>query len=132
MKNLIKEYIESGKTFDNLKEEFGISVNVFDDLICLTYSQIDSPKTENIVRQCRGIILDKNTLDIVHYPFFRFYNFEEVFEERSKINWDKAYALEKVDGSLCGCFYYKDNFWGAYLPIILSSKAFYEHIPTAQ
>lgn len=111
MKNLIKEYIESGKTFDNLKEEFGISVNVFDDLICLTYSQIDSPKTENIVRQCRGIVLDKNTLDIVHYPFFRFYNFEEVFEERSKINWDKVYALEKVDGSLCGCFYYKDKWY---------------------
>ena len=104
MKNLVKEYINSGKSFDDLKQEFGISCNIFDNLICLTYSQIDSPKTAPIVRQCRGLILDKNTLDIVHYPFFRFYNFEEVLEERSKFNWSKAFALEKVDGSLCGVF----------------------------
>lgn len=111
MKNLVKEYIKSGKTFEDLKSEFGISSNVFDNLICLSYSQIDSPKTEPIVRQCRGLVIDKNTFDIVHYPFYRFYNFEEVLEERQKFNWKKSFALEKIDGSLCGCFFYNGKWY---------------------
>lgn len=111
MRNLIKEYIKSGKTLEDLEQEFGISSNVYKDLICLNYSQIDSPKTEPIVRQCRGIIIDKNTYDIVHYPFFRFYNFEEVPEERTKFNWNKAFGLEKIDGSLFGCFNYKNEWY---------------------
>lgn len=109
MRNLIKEYIESGKTFENLKEEYGISANYFEDLVCLTYSQIDSPKAEPIVRQCRGIIIDKNTLDIVHYPFYRFFNFEEMVEEN--INWNNVVALEKVDGSLFGVFYHNNKWY---------------------
>lgn len=107
MRNLIKEYIETGKTFEDLKAEFGISANEFDDLICLNYDQIESPKTATIVRQCRGIIVDKNTLEIVHYPFFRFFNLDEVLDEREKFDFSKmslVYALEKLDGSLCGVF----------------------------
>ena len=110
MKNLVKAWIESGKTFDDLKTEFGINVNEFDNLICLNYDQIDSPKTANIVRQCRGIVLDKNTLEIVHYPFFRFFNLDEVLEERQKVNWDNAVATTKIDGSLFGVFY-ANNKW---------------------
>jgi hypothetical protein len=107
MRNLVKEYIESGKSFDDLKNEFGISCNEFGDLICLNYDQIESPKTALIVRQCRGIVLDKNTLEIVHYPFFRFYNLDEVYEEREKFDFKEmtqVYALEKLDGSLFGVF----------------------------
>lgn len=112
MRNLVKEYIIiSGKTFNDLKSEYGISSNFFDNLICLSYSQIDSPKTEPIVRQCRGLVIDKNTLDIVHYPFYRFYNFEEVLEERQKFNWKKSFALEKIDGSLCGCFFHNEKWY---------------------
>lgn len=110
MKNLVKAWIESGKTFDDLKTEFGINVNEFDNLICLNYDQIDSPKTADIVRQCRGIVLDKNTLEIVHYPFFRFFNLDEVLEERQKVNWDNAVATTKIDGSLFGVFY-ANNKW---------------------
>lgn len=52
MINLIKEYIESGNSFEDLKTEYGINVNEFDNLICLNYDQIESPKSPNIVRQC--------------------------------------------------------------------------------
>jgi hypothetical protein len=109
MRNLVKEYIESGKTFKDLENEFAISASEFGNLICLNYSQIDSPKTADIVRQSRGIILDKNTLEIVHYPFFRFYNLDEVLEERTKFNWNNAFGLEKIDGSLFAVTWYKDN-----------------------
>ena len=38
MRNLVKEYIESGKSFDDLKNEYGININEFDNLICLNSS----------------------------------------------------------------------------------------------
>ena len=111
-KNLVKEYLnEHGKTLDTLKEELGISYRIFHakngDLVILSYSQIDSPKTNPIVRMCRGLVLEMNTWDIVSYPFYRFYNFEEVPEERLKFNWKNAMATEKIDGSLLEVFNYK-------------------------
>lgn len=111
MKNLVKEFIKSGKTLQNLEEEYSISANYFDNLVCLNYSQIDSPKTNLIVRQCRGIVLDKDTYEIVHYPFFRFFNLDEVYEEREKFNWNNAFGLEKIDGSLFGVFFYNDKWY---------------------
>ena len=109
MRNLVKEYVSSGKTLDNLKDEFAIGVNENEGMYCLNYNQIDSPKTNEIVRQCRGIVLDKITLDVVHYPFFRFYHFDEVPEERKRFNWNNAEALEKIDGSLFGVFYHNGS-----------------------
>ena len=111
MRNLVKEYIESGKTFEDLKAEYGINVNEFDNLICLNYDQIESPKSPDIVRQCRGIILDKDTLEIVHYPFFRFFNLDEMPEERQKFNWNNAFGLQKIDGSLFGVFNFKGKWY---------------------
>lgn len=111
MKNLIKEYFESGKTIEDLKNEFGISANTFDDLIIFNYSQIDSPKTDPLVRMCRGIVVEKDTWNIVHYPFYRFFNFEEVLDERQRFNWNNAVATEKVDGSLFGVFFHKDKWY---------------------
>jgi hypothetical protein len=111
MRNLIKEYLEAGHTFEDLENEFAISANQVENLICLNYSQIDSPKTVPIVRQCRGTIIDADTYDIVHYPFFRFYNFEEVPEERIKFNWKNAKAVTKIDGSLFGVFYYNNKWY---------------------
>lgn len=114
MENLIANYLQT-HSLDQLKEEYGIKYNIFNtgkshDLVCFSYSQIDSPKTDPIVRFSRGIVLEKDTWKIINYPFYRFYNFEEVLEERSKFNWDKAYATQKIDGSLISYFYY-DNDW---------------------
>lgn len=110
MKNLIKKYLNY-KSLTDLNTEFGISSNEFNNLIVLNYSQIDSPKTDPLVRLCRGIIIEKNTYNIVHYPFYRFYNFEEVIEERKKFNWDKAVATQKIDGSLWGVFNYNGEWY---------------------
>ena len=110
MKKLIKKYLNY-KSLTDLNTEFGISSNEFNNLIVLNYSQIDSPKTDPLVRLCRGIIIEKNTYNIVHYPFYRFYNFEEVIEERKKFNWDKAVATQKIDGSLWGVFNYNEEWY---------------------
>ena len=122
MENLIAKYLQT-HTLDQLKEEYGIKYNIFNtgkshDLVCFSYSQIDSPKTDPIVRFSRGLVLEKDTWKIVNYPFYRFYNFEEVFDERSKFNWDKAYATQKIDGSLISYFFYENDWYMATRSII--------------
>ena len=102
MINWIKRYLDvdcsSINRLDELKSELGISYSITDNLVIFSYSQIDSPKTDPIVRMSRGIVLEKDTWNIVSMPFYRFYNFEEVPEEREKFNWNKSVATTKIDG----------------------------------
>lgn len=117
MTNFLQRYLdndcrdESINPLDAIKKELGVSTTVFDNLVIFSYNQIDSPKTNPVVRMCRGIVLEKDTWQIVAYPFYRFYNFEEVPEEREKFNWDKAVATEKVDGSLVSVFNYHGKWY---------------------
>lgn len=111
-KNLVKEYLESSNhSLESLKNDLRISSRIFStkhgDLVILSYSQIDSPKTDPVVRMCRGLVLEMNTWNIVSFPFYRFYNFEEVPTERVQFNWKNSVATEKIDGSLLEVFNYK-------------------------
>lgn len=76
-----------------------------------------TPKTQydkvwnETTKACRGLILDSNG-DFVARPFPKFFNFEEVLDEASKL-----YAVassvdiyEKMDGSLGVCFFH-DGKW---------------------
>ena len=47
------------------------------NLVCLKYNQIESDFSQEIVRECRGLILDSDTADIVCYPFYKFFNYGE-------------------------------------------------------
>ena len=106
MENYVKEYLNSGKTLEDLKSEFGINYRIFDpDMVILSYSQVDSPKTNPIVRMCRGLIIQNKSWNIYSYPFYRFYNINEVPDEAKKIDFSKAVATTKLDGSLIQMFY---------------------------
>lgn len=115
MINYIKNFLDvdcsSINRLDELKDQLGIFYSITDNLVILSYSQIDSPKTDRIVRMCRGIVLEKDTWNIVSMPFYRFYNFEEVPEEREKFNWDKSVATTKIDGSLISLFNYNNKWY---------------------
>lgn len=69
------------------------------DLILLKYSQIDSDFNLKIVRECRGLVLDAKTFQIVSFPFVKFGNFGEG-PWVDKIDWSTAKTTEKIDGSL--------------------------------
>ncbi|HPM74151.1 MAG TPA: T4 RnlA family RNA ligase [Saccharofermentans sp.] len=94
--------------FELLKEQYGIKVSEQTlevpghVLVCLNYDQIESPKTNEMVRECRNLILDKDTYEIVSMSFRRFFNYGENDET---IDFKKAKILEKVDGSLVSFFY---------------------------
>lgn len=95
--------------FAALTEEFGISVKFVDDLAVLNYNQIESPKTHPIVIECRSLILNKNTLEVVSRSFDRFFNLGEALNVMPVIDWSKAEVFEKVDGSLIKIYYHKDK-----------------------
>lgn len=93
---------------EKLKEEFAIRVKEYPDVYILNYDQIDSPKTHQITRECRSLVLDKN-FDVVSRSFDRFFNHGEGGE--CEVDFNNALALEKVDGSLIGLSKYPDGRW---------------------
>lgn len=106
--NVVK-YLKSGKTVEDLKDDFGIKVKEYDDFYILNYDQIDSPKKHPITIECRSLVLDKN-FDIVSRSFDRFFNLGEC-DEHKNINVLDFDSLEKADGSLIMVY----NFAGEWL-----------------
>lgn len=108
----VLDYLNSGKTLDDLKEEFGIKVSqnpLYPDLYCLNYCQINSSKYKDhpIVVECRSLVLrDVGDLGFIleSRSFDRFFNYGEIgtFDE-SEIQ--PITAMEKIDGSLISVWY---------------------------
>lgn len=98
----------NGGDFNKLNEAFGIKVKLYpeDKLAVLNYDQIESPKTNKIVMECRGLILDYD-LNVVCRPFDRFFNYGEAGTD----DYDFAdYTFhQKKDGSLIKVYYWNDS-----------------------
>lgn len=90
------------KGVDQLEPVLGISTNYHaDGRVILNYSQIDSPKLNPIVRECRGLVLDStNDYKLVARSFQRFFNWMEFYDEQRTFNWEGCHAQHKEDGSL--------------------------------
>lgn len=83
--------------------------SVYPNLIHFCYSQIESPASNRIVQESRGLILDAGAnWKAVAYPFLRFGNYGESWA--TPIDWTTARAMEKVDGSLMVLWHY-DGAW---------------------
>ena len=99
--------IDKGLT--ELAQEYSIKVNrhsQIDNLVCLKYSQIESPMAEKIVQQCRGIILDEaNNWSVVSYPYDKFFNYGE--GSAPELDWNTTKVYEKLDGSLMTLYFYQ-------------------------
>lgn len=91
-------------------EEFGIIVKQYPEgLIVLNYDQINSPKTNDIVKECRGLIIDTE-FNVVCRSFDRFFNYGEA---ESTFNPETAVAYEKIDGSLIKIYNFKDTWYAS-------------------
>lgn len=66
------------------------------DLVLLKYDQLNSDLGNEIVQECRGLILDAHTFEVVCYPFNKFFNYGE--SHAADIDWRTAYVTEKLDG----------------------------------
>lgn len=78
------------------------------NLVLFKYSQIDSDFFNPIVKECRGIILEKDTWKVIAYAFNKFGNFGEAYAD--KIDWESAIVETKEDGSLIKVYFY-DGEW---------------------
>lgn len=68
------------------------------NLIMFKYNQIESDFSNDIVKECRGIILDEDTLERISVPYFKFFNVGE--PNAAEIDWASAIVTTKIDGSL--------------------------------
>ena len=108
----IQKFLISGGTFKELEDKYGIKAKrhgKYPNLVLFKYDQINSPFGERIVQECRGIILEEaNGWRVVCRPFDKFFNHGE--GHAAQIDWSTAVVQEKLDGSLCSCYYY-GNKW---------------------
>lgn len=108
----IQSFLRSGGTFETLKEKYGVNNKVSDDkkLVIFNYDQIDSPKYVELVEECRGLVLENNTWNVVAKAMTRFYNYGERKSFDGTFKIEKSKILEKLDGSLILLYYY-DGSW---------------------
>jgi len=94
------------KTLEDLSAEFALKISNHPTLplVILNYNQIESPKLEPLTMECRGLVLEVGSWNIVARSFCRFFNFGET---ETKFIWDQnVTAHEKVDGSLILMYFY--------------------------
>lgn len=99
----VQNYLLSGKSLADLTNEFGIVCKVHDNLpyVILNYDQIESkPKTHQIVRECRALILNTTDWSLVGRSFSRFFNWGEVADEMGDFDFSNFMVESKEDGSL--------------------------------
>ncbi len=103
-----QEYIKT-HGLPKLIEDFVLHATYHETLplVSLKYDQKDSPKYHEITRECRSLILELNSWNVIARSFRRFYNFNEYLDET--FDWNFYYIQEKVDGSLILLFHYADN-----------------------
>jgi len=102
------------------KPPYNLIIEDDEDFIMLKYSQYDSDFTNEIVRECRGIIFDKN-YNAVCVPFSKFANYGESYAD--EIDWDSARVEEKIDGSLIKIWNYRGKWIISTNGTIFATKA---------
>ena len=98
----VLEYLKT-HTLEELQEELGIKVSqneLYPELYCLNYDQINSPKLNPIVKECRSLVLrlEENNWQVESRSFDRFFNYGEVAGQPDDI--ENMVAYQKIDGSL--------------------------------
>ena len=93
------EFIKNNENWKELiqLEPYFIKIDEEQNYVCLSYSQTESDFSQELVRECRGLIIDKNTLEPVALSFYKFFNVQEQWAD--KINWSFCRVQEKIDGS---------------------------------
>ena len=93
-------------------ENFKLKVKVYNKKIILKYDQLESDMSIPEVQECRGLILERDTWNVMAMSFSKFFNSGET--NAAKIDWDSAIVLEKLDGTMIQLYYdWNQNEWFA-------------------
>lgn len=96
-----KELIESG--LEKVVKKYNLKANKTGNLVSLKYTN-DTPKYSQVGIECRGLILELDTWNIVSMGFKRFFNYRENPDDKFDSSNFKAY--HKEDGSIIYLFKY--------------------------
>jgi hypothetical protein len=83
--------------------DFKLKCRIYPNKIHLKYDQLESSYANPEVQECRGLILDANTWEVISCSFFKFFNIQEGYAH--PIDWNTAIVYEKLDGSLMQVYY---------------------------
>lgn len=113
MKQLaIQEYLRSGKTLTDLKQEYHIDsiVNNELDVVVFNYSHLTPLNTE-IGKEARALFLQLKTWFVVGKSIGGFLDIhsKDIDSTLNTFNWSKAKAYNKYDGCLVVLYYYKEQ-----------------------
>lgn len=105
----VQHFLRNGGSLDDLRlPPYEITVKERGNLVCLKYTQGRSDDFCEIVKECRGLILEKDTWDVVCFPFKRFYNYGQPAAATLQ---DPVRVFQKVDGSLCKIYNYNEEWF---------------------
>ena len=104
----IQKYI-SKHGIDKTISDFKLKSRIYDNKILLKYDQLVSPTLMALseMQDCRGLILEKDTWNVMSLAFRKFFNAQE--GNAHKIDWNTAHVLEKLDGTLIQVYWDKHN-----------------------
>lgn len=104
------DFLRSGKTLQNLYQRYDIQNFVNHELgvVVFNYRPL-SPKSSPIVRECRGLILELDTWNVVCKPIGAFFEPTESGYKAvaDQFDWPSAKAMSKIDGAMVCMYHYK-------------------------
>lgn len=122
----VQQYLRS--SFPGLLEAFGIESKKHPTLPLRIFNYgLETPpslKTHPIVRECRSLVLEENSWEVVGRSFPRFYNLNEPSQENLPFDWSEPFTAQaKEDGSLMLLFQYRGR-W-----MVTTRKSWADGIP---
>ena len=109
----IQEYLRK-HGFDKTVKDFKLKTKIYENKTLFKYDQLISPSMMALpeIQECRGLILENNSWDVISMAFEKFFNSEE--SNAVKIDWNTASVLEKLDGTLIQVYWdWHKNTWFA-------------------
>lgn len=106
----IKHFILTHSDWKDLlsKDPYNLTIKEDGNYLLFKYNQLGSNFNDPLVREARGIIYRKDTLECVCHPFNKFGNYGESY--CPAIDWNSAEVQQKIDGSLMKVWF-DDNKW---------------------
>ena len=92
------------------EEPYYIKVREYPEhnLFTLNYDQLNSPRGDAIVLECRALILDYQ-FQVVSRAFDRFFDFDEMPQVTKGFDLARSVLHEKADGSLISLYFHKEK-----------------------
>ena len=106
-----QKFLRDGHSLEELKTLYAINYRINEELgvVCLNYNQINSDMSEQIVKECRQLILELDTWDVASISFLKFHNVAE--QKSPEFDWSSFKTYEKLDGSIVTFWYNKIYGW---------------------